>query len=217
MLLKRLFMNNIEDKSHFKQGSLFLLRHADRPPIPEGSFGNELAITHQGREKSTSLGQRIGSNLYSIHSSPVLRCMETTQYIISGSNKTVPITEDKMLGNPGAFISNASVAEKNWERFGHEKVCKKLLFHDQPMEGFYPPKKAAMRLLTHMMLHRPPKGFTTLFITHDIIIAAIAVRLFNLTDYKKIWPDFLDGLKVETCKHKISIQFYKYMSNPMIE
>ena len=199
-------MNKIENESYFNRGSLFLLRHAERPPIPKGSFGNKLTITRQGREKSTQLGNKIGSNLYSIHSSPVIRCMETAQHIIAGSAKKVSIVKDTMLGNPGAFISNESFAGKNWERLSHEKVCEKLFFEDEPMEGFYPPQKAAMTLLTHMMLHRPPEGYTTLFITHDIIIAALTTRLFNIEAYDEIYPDFLSGLKVETCNNKITVQ-----------
>lgn len=60
-------MNSINDKDDPKRGTLMLIRHAERPPIPQHSFGNELSITPEGKVTSLNFGKKLGSNLHAIH------------------------------------------------------------------------------------------------------------------------------------------------------
>lgn len=189
-------MNSVGDQKNPKKGSLIIMRHAERPPIPQHSFGNKLSITSKGKTTSKYLGEKYGSKIHSIHSSPVTRCIETASNIIEGSRQDLSIISDTMLGNPGAFISNQSIAGENWQKFGHEGVCQRLFFNDDPMKGFYPPREAILNLLKHMVSHLPPEGLTTLFVTHDIIIATLAVRLLELKHHDDIWVDYLDGIEI---------------------
>jgi len=57
-------------------GLLLLIRHAERPPIPQNSFGNKLSITQKGKEDSFKYGKGISSKLHLVHSSPIKRCVE---------------------------------------------------------------------------------------------------------------------------------------------
>ncbi|VEN74734.1 hypothetical protein EPICR_50008 [Candidatus Desulfarcum epimagneticum] len=203
-------INRLENMEISGRGALLLIRHAERPPIPEGSFGIDLPITPKGGEESFFLGKKLGEKLRHVRSSPVRRCMETASKIVSGSRQELSVTPDAMLGRPGAFICDESVSGKNWDTFGHKGVRQRLFYEDEPMEGFYPPGQAALNFLKHMALHLPPKGFITLFVTHDIIIAAAAVRLLNLESHDKIWPDFLSGLKLRVCGQKTAVEYYRH-------
>jgi len=201
-------MNSIiKERTNTSKGTLMLIRHAERPPIPEGSFGNELPITQEGERASRNYGKRQGVQIHAIHSSPVKRCMGTASNIINGSGQALTTVPDTMLGAPGAFISNTTLAEKSWNRHGHEGVCHKLFFDDTPMPGFYPPQAAASAFLRYMVSNIPPQGRTTLFVTHDIIIAALAVRLLDLKDEELIWPDFLDGIEITLSDDDILLKY----------
>ncbi|MFA6011322.1 MAG: histidine phosphatase family protein [Desulfobacteraceae bacterium] len=195
-------MNSNQTKS-----TLVLLRHAERPLIPSHSFGNYLSITQKGKIASFNYGKKIGSHLHAVHSSPVKRCIETALSIIEGSNKNITVIPNTLLGDPGAFIFDEKLAGENWKLYGHDGVCERLFFSDEPMKGFYPPEMATNNLYNQMITHLPPKGKTTLFITHDIIIATLAVRILRLKHFENFWPEYLAGPKLYCNEGKIELNY----------
>ena len=67
--------------------TLLLLRHAERPPIPPGTFGNDLEITPAGRREAEALGRALaqGEPVAGVYSSPVLRCVQTAEAMAAGA------------------------------------------------------------------------------------------------------------------------------------
>jgi len=102
--------------------SVFLVRHAERTEIPPGAPGNDVPLTEAGRQSSLELGRSIGKHLKSVHSSPVLRCMDTAKLLAQGAERSISIQPNQLLGGPGAFVLDGNLAWQNWERFGHERM-----------------------------------------------------------------------------------------------
>lgn len=171
-------------------GSL-LLRHAERPPIPPGSFGNDLPITDAGRQAAEALGARMGNDLRRIVTSPVRRCLETARALAQGATSSVPIETDARLGAPGAWIEDPAEAEAQFHRLGTRNAYDRLMA-GEPVPGLTSLDDGARILLD---LLRPPPDATGLhcFISHDAVIAPLLAWQFPELPPSSLWPDYLDG------------------------
>ena len=174
-----------------------LMRHAARPPIPEGEVGGELSITPEGEAKALALGQRFRQVLVSVRSSPVRRCVETARAIVRGAERDIDLVSDPMLGAPGAFIADPELAWENWLRVGHDGVLDHLASGAAPLPGFAEPIAASRALIDHLLGVAAGPGLH-LAITHDaLMIPLLAARLKRpVAAHER--PDFLDGITLSS-------------------
>lgn len=178
---------------------LILLRHAERPEIPEGEVGNELSITDQGRTDTVLLSRKF-ENVIGISSSPILRCLQTAEIIAetSGLDKT-HINKSIDLGDPGFFIADASAAWDSWQKYGSIGVNKRLLSGKTDGWKGFKPLEQASRSFSHLILNKLQScdEGTHLWVTHDTILAAFASWALpnNLT--LDSWPNYLGYLEME--------------------
>lgn len=176
---------------------LLLLRHAERPEIPQGEVGNDLLLTEAGKNHTIRFSQDL-ENIVSIHSSPVARCVQTAEIIAGncGYDKT-QIKLSNELGDPGFFISDAHLAWKNWQEKGSDVVSEYLLSDKDQWEGFHPLDQAVQKF-SNAVAHKliSSREGTHVWVTHDTILAAYASRVLpeNLT--LKQWPNFLGYLEI---------------------
>lgn len=116
---------------------LFLLRHADRPEIPEGETGNGLLLTDEGKRNTRLFSERL-DNIISIQASPVLRCVQTAEIIANSCDyDKAQIVQSTLLGNPGFLVADAEIAWKHWQEKGHELVNEYFLSGEEYWEGFH--------------------------------------------------------------------------------
>ena len=87
----------------------YLVRHAHRFAIPMGSCGDNIYLTPQGKEEAQRLACILKPYLVEVYSSPVLRCVETGQYLQSQS-KTGNLIQHKYFGAPGIYIEDEKAA-----------------------------------------------------------------------------------------------------------
>jgi broad specificity phosphatase PhoE len=173
---------------------VLLLRHAERPSIPDGETGHDLALTELGRRQAFALGQRLGAHLASLHTSPVRRCRETANAIVAGTGSDILLHEDRRLGDPGVFVLDEVRAWGNWQRLGHQGVIEHLVSRQDILPGMADPAVAARELLKYMMAHaRGSLGGLHLFVTHDIIQVATVARLLGEQLDVSRWPGYLEG------------------------
>lgn len=65
-----------------------MVRHAERQPIEKGTFGEKIPLTPQGEKTAKQLGKNIADcPIHAIHTSPVHRCIHTTEKLIQGSGQ----------------------------------------------------------------------------------------------------------------------------------
>ncbi len=172
-----------------------LIRHAERPPIPPGSFGNELPLTEAGGLSARDLGGILGTELRALWSSPVRRCLQTVEAVAEGAGYTEEPVLDKRLGDPGAMISDPSMVGDVFHVHGSEGVVERLLHEARPLPGFRAPGEGTALVVESMVGSLPGRG-GTLLVTHDSVLAIVVAVVFGDSAIfgPGRWPDFLEGL-----------------------
>jgi hypothetical protein len=98
-------------KDHFlplmrsKTKSILVIRHGHREEHRSGSFGNELTLTEEGKQTSFAFGKYLENiPLGEIHTSPILRCVQTAEELLKGAHQELSLSSSTVLGDPGPFI-----------------------------------------------------------------------------------------------------------------
>lgn len=98
-----------------------ILRHAERPAIPDGDAGHDLTLTRAGRQAAYALGLSLGERPRAIVTRPVRRCIEPATEIARGTDFDISaITRSTLLGDPGVFIEDGDLAWRRWLSNGIE-------------------------------------------------------------------------------------------------
>jgi broad specificity phosphatase PhoE len=171
-----------------------LLRHAERPALPEKAPGDEVPITEAGRQRSRTLGAELAAHLRGLSTSPIRRCVETAEALLHGAGASLEIRRDRMLGDPGAFVVDARLAWETWLQVGTEAVFQALLHGEHVLPGFAVPARAARQLAHHVvqaLVGREPG--LHLFVSHDVVIGPLVARLLRLVPGDAAMPAFLGG------------------------
>jgi hypothetical protein len=169
-----------------------IVRHSIRGEIPAGQTGNDVPLTPDGRQLAETLGAALGSRLASISSSPIGRCMQTAEGILTGSGHRMEVSASRLLGDPGVFVEDGQAAWTNFQALGTEGVMMHLALTDTALPGMRSPKAAAILLLESMMAKCAEPGLH-LFVTHDVILAGVAGQLLQGVKAKEDLPGFLEG------------------------
>jgi hypothetical protein len=170
-----------------------LLRHAARPPIPPGEVGNELALTEEGFVLARQLGLLLGERLAALHSSPVLRCMQTAEALREGSRSSLDIHPDRMLGAPGAFIRDERLGGQTLQRLGLESFLEHLISGDGVLPGIAEPSSAVSALVGHMLDRSGAIRGLHVFVTHDSLLAPTVARALHYPLARADWPEYLEA------------------------
>lgn len=170
-----------------------LLRHSVRCEIPPGETGNEVPITDAGKDIALKLGQKLGARLKSLHSSPLLRCVQTAEALRLGSGVDARITESRLLGDPGVYVLDGHLAWSNWEKLGHEEVMRHLVAEKEALPGMAQPDEAARLLVQSMFSSADGAPGIHVFVTHDVLVTTTVARLQGVRHEPADWPLFLEG------------------------
>ncbi len=128
-----------------------------------------------------------------LHSSPLVRCIQTSEAIKAGALVDVQVVLDTMLGDPGVYVIDGQVAWPSWQAMGSKEVVEHMVTCDIPLPGMAEPNAAANSLIRHMESLASAVPGVHLFVTHDAIIATTAAKILN-TSSKSLWPCFLEGV-----------------------
>jgi broad specificity phosphatase PhoE len=172
-----------------------ILRHAERQPIPAGSFGSEIRITASGTAGAEMLGNLLSSKtLGSIVSSPILRCVSTAQAIVRGAGWAAEVGTDWRLGDPGPFVKDTELAGTPFLNEGIREIVQRQLADGEALPGMRPARDGAELLLELTTAKLRETNQLNIYVTHDAILAVIVGCLYRLNIDEFVWPDFLDGL-----------------------
>lgn len=169
-----------------------IIRHSIREAIPDGHNGNIVPLTAEGRELARILGASISDRLRTITSSPIGRCKETAEHILTGARCRMEVPTTKMLGDPGIFIADGQAAWTNFESLGVSGVMMHISRSQEVLPGMNAPRAAAYDLLEAMMEKCREPGLHV-FITHDVILAGAIGQLMNAVETEADLPGFLEG------------------------
>lgn len=170
-----------------------LIRHSDRNDIPKGSFGNEILLNDKGKKNAEVFGSRLSNTkINRILTSPVGRCVQTAEFIVKGYGSSIEIIETNALGAPGLHIDDEKIAGAYYLENGFDKI------YDQFMRGELIPGMPCKTDLYHRMTNfiksNSTEEGTTIYITHDMLIAFYHYSINNKIYTKDNWINYLTGI-----------------------
>lgn len=152
-----------------------------------------MPLTEHGRRLAVSFGERLCGRLRSLHTSPVLRCVQTAEALREGASPAQEASLDFLLGNPGVYVRDGRLAWSNWQRLGHVGVIRHLMSADNPLPGMNPPSAAARALVDHMLGAAAKAPGLHVFVTHDSLVAVTVARFLKRSLDPADWPAYLEG------------------------
>jgi broad specificity phosphatase PhoE len=172
---------------------VLLLRHSVRNDLPQGDAGYTLPITEIGRQLGRELGASLASRLRTLRTSPLHRCVQTAEVLREGAGIDLPIENDHLLGDPGAYVLDGHRAWSNWQSLGHEGVMTQLVSCSEALPGMARPDEAARFLVHQMLAIVGDDPGIHVFVTHDSLVTATAARLLGQPLGATEWPWYLEG------------------------
>ncbi|MDN3506740.1 MAG: histidine phosphatase family protein [Simkaniaceae bacterium] len=187
--------------------SLLLLRHGHREKTPKNSFGNELPLTLEGKQRAFSLGQTIRDlKIGECHTSPLLRCVQTAEKILEGSNQKIEIKNSKILGDPGPFISDPVEAGPLFLETPLESIAQAIV-DNQKLPGMRTLEEGSHLFVRHVL---QVGKLPCIMISHDIIISLLCCFFFKSHNAQKFMPNYLEGLSITRENSHIIVHLEKY-------
>lgn len=170
-----------------------MVRHSVRGDLPPGPEGAVVPLTDDGHRLAGDLGARLGARLRSVHTSPLLRTIQTAEALLRGAGFSAEARPDTMLGDPGAFVVDHR-AGPTWQKHGHEEVMRRLVAGTESLPGLADADAAARALVQHMLhtISGQASGVHA-FVTHDSLIAATVARISGVPQLASDWPWFLEA------------------------
>ena len=170
-----------------------LLRHADRDDIPQGSFGNEILLNEKGKQNAQIFGESLSDRkINRIFTSPVERCVQTAEYITKGYGNSVEIIETVALGSPGLHISNEKIAGEFFLEYGFDEMYNRFI-QGKEIPGI-PSINELNHRITAFLKENSTENGTTIFITHDMLIAFYHFSINKKVYTKDNWINYMTGL-----------------------
>jgi len=189
-----------------------LIRHAERPPIPIGSDGMSLSLTERGVRDARDLGRALGSRIVQVHTSAVLRCVETASFILEGAGLSLVPIEDPIIGVPGAFIRPTPDARRTMRELGVEGLIRHMVVGEGALPGLIDPKEGARVLREHVLDSLTRRVGLHLFVTHDAMIAALVARSWPGCIGEPL-PDFLEAAALWRDGDRVVLSYRQHWSD----
>jgi len=158
-----------------------LIRHSERVQPPLDKPFLDAGLTENGYRDAIIFGRHIKRKfplrVMRLYSSPLKRCIETSKAILSGIGEKIEIEESIVLGDPGPYVINDSLARRSFLDIQPKNIIK-MQVDGAKIEGFRDIDEGSAILLDYILNHPPPKGLH-IFVTHDVIIAALVGYLIG--------------------------------------
>ncbi len=173
-----------------------VLRHAERGPIPAGTFGADVALTPGGVTSAERLGAVLAGMRarVSATTSPVPRCVATARAILRGGGRPEEVTPDWRLGDPGPFVVDTQQSGPLFLKLGPLEIARRQLEDAEPPNGMRTAPEGVELLLELVMDDLGTSGRLNIYVTHDSILAVFVACLYGLSVDEIGWPGYLDGL-----------------------
>lgn len=173
-----------------------LLRHADRDDIPPGTFGNEILLNQKGKLNAQRFGESLsGRKINRILTSPIGRCVQTAEFITKGYGSSIEIFETTALGAPGLHISEEKIAGEFFLQYGFDEMYKRFI-QGKNVPGIPNISELNYRISNFINENSTENG-TTIFITHDMLIAFYHFSLCKKVYTKDNWINYMTGLTLK--------------------
>ncbi len=198
-----------------QRGLVVFLRHGERESVASHEFPRQdAALTDNGRRAAEALGLLLRGRLGTVRSSPVPRCVETAKAVRFGAGRSAELQEDRMLGDPGAFVLDGEVAMSALMDLGFHPAARRLGEGEQ-LPGFADPDAASRQMIASAIsLLAGGSPGVHILVTHDLILSTLMARVLGRALAETEWPGYLHGIALWSTGHGFMIQ-YATMSCPI--
>lgn len=169
---------------------VLFVRHADRDPIPTGSWGDEIRLNEAGMGRAQSLTAALPQEPRWAISSPIDRCRQTAA--IATGSVPAQVETHWLLGAPGPFVVDRSLGQMAFGSLGTRGVVRHLI-DTGPLKGFRSAAEGQKLVCDWARSLLGERGGSGILVTHDAIVAPVVARLFG-EPFESRWPEFLDGI-----------------------
>lgn len=203
---------NLASVAPWREGRsiVVFLRHGERESVPSHEFPrHDAPLTHNGRRDAQSLGLRLGTRLGSVRTSPVPRCVETARAVLVGAGRSPEVHEDRVLGEPGAFVLDGDRAMAALVELGFHPAARRL-GEGEKLPGFADPDAASgqmIALATSLLAGGQPA--VHVLVTHDLIMSTLIARIWGRALVEAEWPGYLDGIALWVAGSGYMVQYSK--------
>lgn len=198
-------VDNIGSKGSFS----LIIRHGERDQIVSGDSGRIVDLTETGKRISRLFGERcVLGKIDNIYSSPLLRCIRTSECIASGANQNnIIINEDHLLGDPGCYVIDRLKGGQIFREWGNKKTV--LTFIEEgELPGFRSIDVGSMILLKNIINKFPKeKSKCNIFISHDAIVLPFIAHFAGYSFSSSNWLTYLDGAVIEKPKSSFRMHY----------
>lgn len=173
-----------------------VIRHAEREPIPAGTFGFDVALTADGVAAAERLGAALSAlRRVAVISSPVPRCVQSGEAMLRGAGSpAATVATDRRLGDPGAFIADPETSGPLFLKLPIPEIARRQLEDAAPPPGMRPTSEGVDILLDMATGNLGESGRLNVYVTHDVILAVLAASLLHQPPEATGWPGYLEGL-----------------------
>ena len=170
------------------------VRHSERPPISPGDkdFGKNLGLTAAGIEQAHAAGRHFeGHRDARFLASPMTRCRMTARYLAEGMGIKDPAVEDaETLGVRGFYYENPYAVQELMRQQGY--MAYMLAYLRAGIAPHSAPIGPATEKTVHWLQDHTTASLTV-FVSHDIFIAALLTGLKIRTYTAEDWVGFIHG------------------------
>jgi broad specificity phosphatase PhoE len=187
--MKREILKNYNDAHKIS----LLFRYADRDDIPLGSFGNEVLLNKKGKQNARNFGENlIDRKINRIFTSPFGRCVQTAEFLVKGYGRSIEIIETTALGAPGLHINDEKIAGEFFLQYGFDEMYQRFMKGEE-VPGMTNIDELNYRMTSFLKENSSENG-TTIFITHDMLIAFYHFSINKKVYTKDNCMNYMTGL-----------------------
>ena len=180
------FLNNNEITKNQVQ---IVIRHSIKEAPPENQPYHDVPLTIKGLNLARTFSEEIKElDLKSIFTSPLRRCNETAEGILTGYGKDLPTIYSTTLGDPGPYVEDEELAGETFLKNYPEDVVK-MHVNGHKLPGFRDISQDSKMLMELLLKKSAP----SIFITHDVIIASLLGFLNGRYPDINNWIGYMDG------------------------
>ncbi len=173
---------------------IYLMRHGEKGVGERGKFDLDVELTERGRKTAVALGRTIKELVpIEIHSSPISRCVSTSNALIQGAGADMKVVETAVLGDPGPFTENPELAGPIFLSKKLDEIAE-MMVKKEDIPGMRSIQNGTRLFFDYI---QKSKGERRIMVSHDFIICLISSFLFSNDQPGKFMPHFLEGIFIE--------------------
>lgn len=202
-----MYLDFLSEEAKSSNAPILLIRHGEKETVTVDEPYHDVPLTEKGIIESNALGSELRiampTQSLQIYTSPLRRCVMTSESIAKAIGSEVKIQKAKYLGDPGPFVEDDVLAGSTYYELKNAKRLIRSMNSREHLPGFRTIEDGCRILLDHLILSNTPG--LSIHVSHDVIIVALIYHLLEFEWNEDIWIDYLEGVCIYESNGRIMI------------